>query len=258
MLVHENGGQDLWSYYCPFVKVTAHRGCVAPAEQTVMGLGVAGAIGAKLARPDADCRLCHGRRRVSDVPEGDPHGAAALRRPSSGSCSTTQACTGSSGSLARPASAISPSTSTSSPTWQPLPRRAGRTPSGSSRRASSTTHSCAPAERIARGASGGARVRDRHLGLPRRLHRVPPGRLGSRATGRRERNMSWIQTGRPSASSRTRSRRHFADCPRRVSRTSRSVPSKAFSSISTPTGSGPSRSTRPASCSTGSGCAASR
>jgi acetolactate synthase-1/2/3 large subunit len=51
VLVHENGGQDLWSYYCPYLKVTAHRGCVAPAEQTVMGLGVAGAIGAKLAAP---------------------------------------------------------------------------------------------------------------------------------------------------------------------------------------------------------------
>ncbi len=52
ILVNENGGQDLWSYYCPYLKVTEHRGCVAPAEQTVMGLGVAGAIGAKLAAPD--------------------------------------------------------------------------------------------------------------------------------------------------------------------------------------------------------------
>jgi len=52
ILVHENGGQDLWSYYCPYLKVTEHRGCTAPAEQTVMGLGVAGAIGAKLAAPD--------------------------------------------------------------------------------------------------------------------------------------------------------------------------------------------------------------
>lgn len=52
ILVNENGGQDLWSYYCPYLKVTEHRGCVAPAEQTVMGLGVAGAIGAKLGRPD--------------------------------------------------------------------------------------------------------------------------------------------------------------------------------------------------------------
>jgi acetolactate synthase-1/2/3 large subunit len=53
VLVNENGGQDLWSYYCPYAKVTAHRGCVAPAEQTCMGFGVAAAIGAKLARPDA-------------------------------------------------------------------------------------------------------------------------------------------------------------------------------------------------------------
>ena len=53
VLVNENGGQDLWSYYCPYVKVTAERGCVAPAEQTCMGFGVAAAIGAKLARPDA-------------------------------------------------------------------------------------------------------------------------------------------------------------------------------------------------------------
>ncbi len=52
VMVHENGGQDLWSYYCPYLKVTRPRGCVAPAEQTVMGLGVAGAIGAKLGRPD--------------------------------------------------------------------------------------------------------------------------------------------------------------------------------------------------------------
>jgi acetolactate synthase-1/2/3 large subunit len=53
VLVNENGGQDLWSYYCPYVKVTEHRGCVAPAEQTCMGSGVSGAIGAKLARPQA-------------------------------------------------------------------------------------------------------------------------------------------------------------------------------------------------------------
>jgi acetolactate synthase-1/2/3 large subunit len=53
VLVNENGGQDLWSYYCPYLKVTEQRGCVAPAEQTVMGLGVAGAVGAKLARPGA-------------------------------------------------------------------------------------------------------------------------------------------------------------------------------------------------------------
>jgi acetolactate synthase-1/2/3 large subunit len=53
VLVNENGGQDLWSYYCPYLKVAGQGGCVAPAEQTVMGLGVAGAVGAKLARPGA-------------------------------------------------------------------------------------------------------------------------------------------------------------------------------------------------------------
>ena len=52
VLVNENGGQDLWSYYCPYLKVTVERGCVAPAEQTCMGFGVAGAIGAKLAAPE--------------------------------------------------------------------------------------------------------------------------------------------------------------------------------------------------------------
>jgi acetolactate synthase-1/2/3 large subunit len=52
VLVHENGGQDLWSYYCPYYKVLQEEGCVAPAEQTCMGFGVTGVIGAKLARPD--------------------------------------------------------------------------------------------------------------------------------------------------------------------------------------------------------------
>src|SRR5207237_5486236 len=60
VLVNENGGQDLWSYYCPYTKVTAHRGCVAPAEQTCMGFGVAAAIGATLARPDASVVLVTG------------------------------------------------------------------------------------------------------------------------------------------------------------------------------------------------------
>jgi acetolactate synthase-1/2/3 large subunit len=52
ILVHENGAQDLWSYYCPYFQVLALDGVVAPGEQTCMGSGVAGAIGAKLARPD--------------------------------------------------------------------------------------------------------------------------------------------------------------------------------------------------------------
>lgn len=51
VLVNENGSQDLWSYYSPYYRVLDIDGCVAPAEQTCMGLGVAGAIGAKLAAP---------------------------------------------------------------------------------------------------------------------------------------------------------------------------------------------------------------
>lgn len=52
ILVKENGGADLWSYYWPYYQVH-DAGCVVPpAEQTAMGLGVVGAIAAKLARPD--------------------------------------------------------------------------------------------------------------------------------------------------------------------------------------------------------------
>ena len=52
ILVNENGSQDLWSYYYPYYKVLDNNACVAPGEQTCMGLGVAGAIGAKLAVPE--------------------------------------------------------------------------------------------------------------------------------------------------------------------------------------------------------------
>jgi acetolactate synthase I/II/III large subunit len=52
ILVNENGGMDLWSYYYPYFKVLEEGGCLAPAEQTCMGIGVTGVIGAKLARPD--------------------------------------------------------------------------------------------------------------------------------------------------------------------------------------------------------------
>ncbi len=53
IVVHENGSQDLWSYYSPYYKVLDLNAVVAPGEQTCMGMGVAGAIGARLARPDA-------------------------------------------------------------------------------------------------------------------------------------------------------------------------------------------------------------
>ncbi len=52
VLVCENGSQDLWSYYYPYYKILNAGDCMVPAEQTCMGMGVAGAVGAKLARPD--------------------------------------------------------------------------------------------------------------------------------------------------------------------------------------------------------------
>ena len=52
ILVNENGSQDLWTYYVPYYQVRRGGLCVPPGEQTCLGLGVAGAIGAKLARPE--------------------------------------------------------------------------------------------------------------------------------------------------------------------------------------------------------------
>ncbi|MSP83547.1 MAG: thiamine pyrophosphate-binding protein [Alphaproteobacteria bacterium] len=52
ILVNENGGADLWSYYWPYYKVLDEGDCVPMGEQTAMGMGVIGAIAAKLARPD--------------------------------------------------------------------------------------------------------------------------------------------------------------------------------------------------------------
>lgn len=52
ILVKENGGADLWSYYWPYYQATSPAIVVPPAEQTVMGLGVVGAIAAKMARPE--------------------------------------------------------------------------------------------------------------------------------------------------------------------------------------------------------------
>ncbi len=52
VLVNENGSQDLWSYSWPYYRVLDTNGCIPPGEQTCMGAGVAGAIGAKLSEPD--------------------------------------------------------------------------------------------------------------------------------------------------------------------------------------------------------------
>jgi acetolactate synthase I/II/III large subunit len=52
ILALENGGQDLWAYYWPYYQVLDTNCVVPPAEQTVMGLGICGAIAAKLAHPE--------------------------------------------------------------------------------------------------------------------------------------------------------------------------------------------------------------
>ena len=52
ILMKENGATDLWCYYWPYYRVLDVGDCVAMGEQTAMGMGIIGAIGAKLARPD--------------------------------------------------------------------------------------------------------------------------------------------------------------------------------------------------------------
>ena len=79
ILVHENGSQDLWSYYSPYYKVHEDA-VVAPGEQTCMGMGVAGAIGAKLARPDKKVVCITGdgafQMHYQELPTAVQHGAA--------------------------------------------------------------------------------------------------------------------------------------------------------------------------------------
>ncbi len=52
ILVSENGSQDCWSYYFPYYKLQEQSEWVPVAEQTCMGMGVAGVIAAKLTRPE--------------------------------------------------------------------------------------------------------------------------------------------------------------------------------------------------------------
>jgi len=51
ILVNENGSQDSWSYFHPYYTVGDDSRCVTVAEQTCMGMGVVGAIAAKLTAP---------------------------------------------------------------------------------------------------------------------------------------------------------------------------------------------------------------
>ncbi len=52
ILASENGSQDTWSYCYPYYTVQEGSICIPVAEQTCMGMGVVGAIIAKLVRPD--------------------------------------------------------------------------------------------------------------------------------------------------------------------------------------------------------------
>jgi acetolactate synthase-1/2/3 large subunit len=52
ILVNENGSQDCWSYCFPYYTVREGAECVPVAEQTCMGMGVVGAIAAKLTKPE--------------------------------------------------------------------------------------------------------------------------------------------------------------------------------------------------------------
>jgi len=52
ILVNENGSQDTWSYCFPYYCIQDGSGCIPVAEQTCMGMGVVGAIAAKLTKPE--------------------------------------------------------------------------------------------------------------------------------------------------------------------------------------------------------------
>jgi acetolactate synthase-1/2/3 large subunit len=52
IVVSENGGQDTWSYCFPYYKLHDGSEWVPVAEQTCMGMGVVGAIAAKLTKPE--------------------------------------------------------------------------------------------------------------------------------------------------------------------------------------------------------------
>lgn len=52
ILVNENGSQDTWSYCYPYYQVQKGSICIPVAEQTCMGMGVVGAIAAKLVHPE--------------------------------------------------------------------------------------------------------------------------------------------------------------------------------------------------------------
>jgi acetolactate synthase I/II/III large subunit len=52
VLVHENGLQDMWSYFYPNFKLKNEQNAIVPSEQTSLGFGCGAAVGVKRALPD--------------------------------------------------------------------------------------------------------------------------------------------------------------------------------------------------------------
>lgn len=69
ILMKENGAADLWCYYWPYYRVLDAGDCVPMAEQTAMGMGAIGAIGASMARPGKQvvCFVGDGAMQMSIV-----------------------------------------------------------------------------------------------------------------------------------------------------------------------------------------------
>ncbi len=80
VLVNENGSQDAWSYFFPYYTVGDNSACVTVAEQTCMGMGIVGAIAAKLASPDQSVVCITGdgafQMYMKELPTAVQYGAA--------------------------------------------------------------------------------------------------------------------------------------------------------------------------------------
>jgi acetolactate synthase-1/2/3 large subunit len=79
VLVNENGSQDAWSYFHPFYTLGDKSACVTVAEQTCMGMGVVGAIAAKLTTPSKNVVCISGdgafQMYLKELPTAAQYGA---------------------------------------------------------------------------------------------------------------------------------------------------------------------------------------
>jgi acetolactate synthase-1/2/3 large subunit len=80
ILVSENGSQDCWAYCFPYYTLRSGSEWVPVAEQTCMGMGVAGAIAAKLTRPGKEVVCVTGdgafQMYMKELPTAVQYGAA--------------------------------------------------------------------------------------------------------------------------------------------------------------------------------------